>query len=125
MAGVKPKGMPDDNNVVSYDSMLGKKAAETPSDIMAFLDDDEFLKASGAESQMDWERIWGGMPQYIPKNTEPVKQLIINFDTWEDYARFTEEFKAPITPKTKSVFWPFREVSVLDFFRWVDDGEAE
>lgn len=70
-----------------------------------------------------WDYIWGGMPAYTPKNTEPMKKIILKFETEEDYIEFGERFGMKLTPRTKSVFYPPRQICKLDIMRWVDDSD--
>ena len=51
---------------------------------------------------------WDGMPEFIQEKKEPYKKLIIRFETEEDYEEFAEKIGQKLTPKTKSIWHPFR-----------------
>jgi len=51
---------------------------------------------------------WVGMPEFIQEKKEPYKKLIIRFETEEDYNDFAELIGQKLTPKTKSIWHPFK-----------------
>jgi len=122
MARKKHVAVPDTSE--DYEQMLGVKHEEAPRGLTEFMDDDD-VSEDDLDSLNTWEKLWGGMPKYQPRNTEPVKQLMLNFDTWEDYWAFAKFIDFQLTEKTKSIYYPPRATTVLDVFRWVDDGEAD
>lgn len=125
MAGRKPKNMPANNDTSeSYDQMLGVKAQDAPRGLTDFMDEED-QSADDLDQMQTWEKLWQGMPKYQPRNTEPVKQLMLNFDTWEDYWAFAKLIDFQLTEKTKSVYYPPRQQTVPDVFRWVDENAGE
>lgn len=51
---------------------------------------------------------WDGMPEFIQEKKEPYKKLIIRFETEKDYQEFAELIDQKLTPKTKSIWHPFK-----------------
>jgi hypothetical protein len=110
------------NTAKTYEHFIGKKSEEAPRALTDFMDEEDVLDEN---DPLTWENLWGGMPMYVPNNNEPIKQVIISFDSMEDYEAFGRVTGIPLTPKTKSAYYPPRAQTVLDVFRWVDDGEAD
>jgi len=51
---------------------------------------------------------WVGMPEFIQDKKEPFKTIIIRFDSECDYNEFAELIGQKMTPKTKSIWYPFK-----------------
>lgn len=51
---------------------------------------------------------WVGMPEFVQEKKEPFKELIIRFDTEEDYLDFQRLINQKLTNKTKSIWHPFK-----------------
>ena len=51
---------------------------------------------------------WVGMPEFIQEKKEPYKKLIIRFDSEKAYEEFAEIIGQKLTPKTKSIWHPFK-----------------
>jgi hypothetical protein len=51
---------------------------------------------------------WTGMPEFVQEKKEPFKQLIIRFETEEDYLDFQKRIEQKLTNKTKSIWHPFK-----------------
>lgn len=49
---------------------------------------------------------WVGMPEFSMKSVEPVKQLIVNFESMEDVHKFSKLVGQHITAKTRSIYYP-------------------
>lgn len=101
----------------TYNDMINETAAVKKASLADFFDDEEL------DGAVDYEFLYGGMPKYVPNNSEPIKQLIVSFNSWEDYDKFSQLVGGVLTRKTKSIFFPVREARVLDNYRWLDDGE--
>lgn len=112
----KKKIVPDTSE--TYNDMLTATQPKVASSLADFYEDEEL------DGAVDYEFLFGGMPKYTPNNSEPIKQLIVSFNSWEDYDEFSKLLGGILTRKTKSIFFPVREARVLDNYRWVDDGEA-
>jgi hypothetical protein len=51
---------------------------------------------------------WVGMPEFVQEKKEPFKELIIRFDTEDDYLDFQRLINQKLTNKTKSIWHPFK-----------------
>lgn len=56
----------------------------------------------------DAEKEWVGMPEFVQKKQEPYKSLTIRFETEADYQDFAKIIGQKLTPKTKSIWHPFK-----------------
>lgn len=66
------------------------------------------------------ETEWRGMPSFNQPDNGPYKQIIISFKTPEDMKKFTEVTGIPMTDKTKSSWFPFREQNKVSDLFYVD-----
>ena len=51
---------------------------------------------------------WVGMPEFVQEKKEPFKELIIRFDSEDDYLDFQRLINQKLTNKTKSIWHPFK-----------------
>ena len=51
---------------------------------------------------------WDGMPEFIQEKKEPFSKIIIRFETEGDLNDFAELINQKLTPKTKSIWHPFK-----------------
>jgi len=51
---------------------------------------------------------WVGMPEFVQNKKEPYKTLIVRFETEKDYNDFAKLIEQKLTPKTKSIWHPFK-----------------
>jgi len=51
---------------------------------------------------------WVGMPEFVQEKKEPYKELIVRFETEEDYKEFQQLIGQQLTVKTKSIWHPFK-----------------
>jgi len=51
---------------------------------------------------------WVGMPEFVQDKKEPYKTLIVRFETEQDYNNFAKLIEQKLTPKTKSIWHPFK-----------------
>ena len=84
------------------------------------LDDEEFDPNNPETIQEMWE----GMPEFEQEDKTAIKQLIINFETWEDYAAFGELIGVNLTEKTKSSWYPPKEIVELKNFHVKQGDES-
>ena len=54
------------------------------------------------------EKEWSGMPEFIMEKKEPYKTLTIRFENENDYNDFAAIIGQKLTPKTKSIWHPFK-----------------
>lgn len=64
---------------------------------------------------------WVDMPDFEMHDLRPVKQIIINFQSWEDYKQFCEHIGLKgATQETPSTWWPIREkLKTVGIYRWI------
>jgi len=58
--------------------------------------------------EFDWKKEWTGMPEFVQEKQEPFSKIIIRFETEEDLHDFAQLIGQKLTPKTKSIWHPFR-----------------
>ena len=56
----------------------------------------------------DWREHWQGMPEFVQEKQEPFAKLIVRFETEADMMAFADIIGQKLTPKTKSIWHPFR-----------------
>lgn len=107
-----------------YDDFVGKKEEiYEAGSLDSFFGEGEIQNPTEVEVKDMWKNLWVDMPAHKCKNTEPVKQLIVNFRTWEDYAVFLETISAPLTAETKKTYFPWKPNMDHSTIRWVDFEE--
>jgi hypothetical protein len=58
------------------------------------------------EDFLGWKKEWQDMPEFKQEQKEPLKQLIVSFETWDDYKEFEKLIKQRLTKKTQSIWFP-------------------
>jgi len=56
----------------------------------------------------DADEEWVGMPEFVQEKKEPFSKLIIRFETEGDLKSFSKMINQKLTPKTKSIWHPFK-----------------
>ena len=51
---------------------------------------------------------WFGMPEFVQEKKEPFAKIICRFETKEDLDAFAQLIGQKLTPKTKSIWHPFK-----------------
>mgnify|MGYP003351411286 CR=1 FL=1 len=51
---------------------------------------------------------WVGMPEFVQEKKDPFKELIVRFETEQDYQDFQKVIEQRLTFKTKSIWFPFK-----------------
>lgn len=51
---------------------------------------------------------WNGMPEFVQEGKEPFSKIIIRFDNENDLHDFAKLINQKLTPKTKSIWFPFK-----------------
>jgi len=70
----------------------------------------------------DWELEWVGMPEYSHKDLKPIKQLIISFESYDDYFQFSELVGQKLTRKTQSIWFPEVKIDRYITKRYSDES---
>jgi hypothetical protein len=85
-----------------------------------------------AEPEHDWREHWQGMPAFRMEPLEPCQKIIISFVRWEDVEAFGKLIGQPVTPRTKSFWFPPKPKQSRKDFMYHDgvpdpplDGRAE
>ena len=78
------------------------------------------------EIAVKWDDLWQGMPEFNQEDLLPCKQVIINFETWDDIKVFSKLLKQKITYKTPSVWFPAHiktiSIETPKNYRWLDES---
>lgn len=77
------------------------------------------------EFENEWEKEWHQMPEFIQQNTEPIQQIIVSFQTYDHVKQFGRLVDQNVTPNTKSLWFPKKEILPPKFFLYVDEDESE
>lgn len=56
----------------------------------------------------DWTDHWDGMPEFVQEKQEPFAKIIVRFETEEDLQDFSDRIGQTLTPKTKSIWHPYK-----------------
>ena len=59
-------------------------------------------------TETEQETLWRGMPEFIQEKQEPFSKIIIRFETEDDLEEFAKLIGQKLTPKTKSIWHPFK-----------------
>ena len=68
---------------------------------------------------MDEAQEWAGLPEY-EKSTMPLK-MIVSFENEEDRREFATKLSIPLTNKTKSTWYPYREQDDMKSVEFTED----
>ena len=60
------------------------------------------------------------MPEFVQKDLEPFKQVIVNFETREDMEAFAAFIGQKITVNTRSIWYPEAEIGRYANKRYTD-----
>lgn len=77
------------------------------------------------EEEHDWKEHWKGTLSFTQENKKPIQSITVSFESIEDVQKFAELTGYKITPKTKSIWFPFRERDKPREYAWVDGNKAE
>lgn len=56
----------------------------------------------------NWVAEWIGMPEFIQEKQEPFSKITIRFETEKDLQEFAKLIQQKLTPKTKSIWFPYK-----------------
>lgn len=65
--------------------------------------------------------LWVGMPEFEQEKKEPFSQITVRFETQEDMEDFANLIGQKLTPKTKSIWHPFKSHWRDTVAYWVRD----
>jgi hypothetical protein len=65
---------------------------------------------------------WVGMPEFKQEKKTPFKEIIVRFDSLQDYEEFQALINQKLTVKTKSIWHPFKSHWGLEKKVYVDES---
>ncbi len=65
---------------------------------------------------------WVDMPEFVQEKKEPFAKIIIRFETEEDLHEFSKLINQKLTPKTKSIWHPFKSHWGAERKVWVNES---
>lgn len=68
----------------------------------------------------DLEKEWVDMPEFIQKDKQPVKKIIVSFESYEDVLEFAKIIGFKVTNKTKSIWFPVKQRDTPKEYAYVD-----
>ncbi|MBF85100.1 MAG: hypothetical protein CL489_11620 [Acidobacteria bacterium] len=69
---------------------------------------------------------WHNMPEFVQDKKEPFSKIIIRFETLEDLTEFAKIIGQKLTPKTKSIWYPYKpHRSGAYKRRWIDTEDKK
>jgi hypothetical protein len=69
-----------------------------------------------------WREEWKDMPEYVQEDLTPYRVLNVRFRNDEDVAIFEALMGQKITPKQKTLWFPFAEPRRASLYRYVDES---
>lgn len=66
-----------------------------------------------------WREQWKEMPEFEQPDQMPVRQLIINFEHFDDVKAFALLVEQTITPETRSIWYPEVDAQEVAHKRWL------
>jgi hypothetical protein len=76
----------------------------------------------GIQNDIDYDKLWQGMPEFEQEDLSPVKTISVHFASWEDVKAFSELMRQTITEKTKYIWYPKKERENLKEHIWRDES---
>jgi hypothetical protein len=70
--------------------------------------------------ELEWQKEWTGMPEFVQEKDEPFAMLRVRFRTKEDLEDFAERIGQKLTPRTKSIWHPALVKTNKQLLRWRD-----
>lgn len=69
----------------------------------------------------NWEEHWKDMPEFYMEDQSPKRKIIVSFRNNEDVEKFAELIGQKITPKQKSLWYPYMPPRTYSDKRYVDE----
>lgn len=61
------------------------------------------------------------MPEFVQNDARPVQKIVVNFSTPDDVQQFAKLVGYDLTPKSRSIWFPYRERVNRKAIEYVDD----
>ncbi len=68
------------------------------------------------------ENHWTDMPEFIQEKQKPFSQIVIRFNSEKDLNEFAKIIGQKLTPKTKSIWHPFKSHFRAAIKEWQDES---
>ena len=65
-----------------------------------------------------WEFNWVNMPEFVQEKKTAFSQLVVRFETQEDLDSFAKIIGQKLTPKTKSIWHPYKPHRIANKKVW-------
>jgi hypothetical protein len=66
---------------------------------------------------------WEGMPEFVQEKQEPFAKIVVRFETEHDLREFAELIGQKLTPKTKSIWHPYKSHWGAGRLKYVDQSD--
>lgn len=70
-----------------------------------------------------WEKMWGGMPEFVQDDISPYKSMAIHFRNPEDFKRFATMIGQVLSMETKSTWFPEMHPANLKQLKYTNGAE--
>lgn len=67
-----------------------------------------------------WKDEWRQMPEFVQKNLEPWKQIVVSFESEADMKKFAQLIGQPLTYRTRSVWYPEAQIGRMTDKMYID-----
>jgi hypothetical protein len=72
--------------------------------------------------EFDWKREWQDMPEFVQEDLMPYRVLNIRFRNEEDVQEFAKLMEQVITPKQKTLWFPYAAPRRAAHLRYADES---
>jgi hypothetical protein len=69
-----------------------------------------------------WEKEWQGMPEFVKKDLNSFKHIIVHFANKDDMEEFSKLVNQRLTIKTKSIWYPKADRMQFGNQRYIDES---
>ncbi len=73
---------------------------------------------------LGFENEWEDMPEFHQEDLTPWHQVNVRFRNQEDFSRFKELMEQEVSPKQKTLWFPYAPPRRASLFHYVDDDES-
>lgn len=68
---------------------------------------------------------WTGMPEFVQEDREPIQKIVVNFATRDDVDAFAVIVGYALTPRSRSIWFPFKHRTNAAAFEYRDAREPD
>lgn len=73
------------------------------------------------KDELEWRKLWVGMPEFVNEENSSYKKLFVHFRTKEDYDEFAKLINQNLSEKTKSIWYPKLDRDENTLKRWIEE----